>query len=233
MKREETTTGTPQEISWDVFANFVRQLSHDLRNQLNAAELQAALIGELTNDEELKSEARRLREIISQLGITLQALSTSVAEPRPTFLPYILRDFVADVQKRIGHEFPEEASAVNWEITSVGATLDIDPQLMEWTVVELFRNAFRHDRTGGEIQAKASVADQWFTLSIREPKAGEIDPAQWTRPLLKISHGHYSLGLRRARSIIAAHGGELQTQFDPVSRMLVTTIKLPCSTEKS
>src|SRR5207237_7494280 len=108
VKREEATTGTPQEISWDVFANFVRQLSHDLRNQLNAAELQAALIGELTNDEELKSEARRLREIISQLGITLQALSTSVAEPRPTLLPYTVQDFITDVQKKIGHEFPEK-----------------------------------------------------------------------------------------------------------------------------
>ena len=31
-------------VSWENFVKFVRQLSHDLRNQLNAAELQSALI---------------------------------------------------------------------------------------------------------------------------------------------------------------------------------------------
>jgi signal transduction histidine kinase len=53
------------------------------------------------------------------------------------------------------------------------------------------------------------------------------------QPLQKVSHGHYSLGLRRARSIIAAHGGELTARFDPTSRMLISTITLPCSTETS
>ena len=70
-------------VPWENFVKFVRQLSHDLRNQLNAAELQSALIAELTNDAELKSEIRRLRELVSQLGVTLQSLSASVAEPRP------------------------------------------------------------------------------------------------------------------------------------------------------
>jgi K+-sensing histidine kinase KdpD len=235
VKDEEksATSGTNQDIPWENFVKFVRQLSHDLRNQLNAAELQSALIGELTNDEELKSEARRLRELISQLGITLQGLSTSVAEPRPTLLPYTVHDFITDLQKKIGHEFPEKGSAVEWDISSPGATLNIDPQLTEWVAVELFRNAFRHDMVGDELQVKASVADQWFTFCIREPKAGEIDPTQWMQPLQKVSHGHYSLGLRRAHSIIAAQGGELTASFVPASRMLISTIKLPCSTETS
>ena len=210
---------------------FVRQLSHDLRNQLNAAELQSALINELTTDEELKSEARRLRELISQLGVTLQGLSTLVAEPRPTLLPYTVQDFVSDLQKKIGHEFPEKESTVKWDISSPGTTLNIDPQLTEWAAVELFRNAFRHDTAGDELQVKASVADGWFSFCLREPKAGEIDPTQSMQPLQKVSHGHYSLGLRRARNIITAHGGELTASFDPASRMLISTISLPCSTE--
>ena len=231
MKKEENsgTGGANQDVPWENFVKFVRQLSHDLRNQLNAAELQSALITELTSDEELKSEARRLRELVSQLGVTLQGVSTLVAEPRPTLLPYTVQDFISDLQKKIDHEFPEKA--VKWDISSPRATLNIDPQLTEWAALELFRNAFRHDMAGDELQAKASVADRWFTFCIREPKAGEIDPAQWMQPLQKVSHGHYSLGLRRARSIIAAHGGELTTSFDPASRMLITTFSLPYSTE--
>jgi len=233
MKNEGDSNagGTDQNVSWENFVKFVRQLSHDLRNQLNAAELQSALISELTTDEELKSEARRLREMVSQLGITLQGLSTLVAEPRPTLLSYPVQDFITDLQKKIGQEFPEKESMVKWDISSPGATLNIDPQLTEWAAMELFRNAFRHDTAGDELQAKASVADRRFTLCICEPKAREIDPTQLMQPLERVSHGHYSLGLRRARNIVAAHGGELTSSFDSGSRMLITTFSLPCSAE--
>jgi K+-sensing histidine kinase KdpD len=233
MKTEEKAAPAAANgnVPWENFVKFVRQLSHDLRNQLNAAELQSALIGELTNDPELKSEVRRLRELVSQLGTTLQSLSASVAEPRPTALPYAATDFIADLQKKIAREFPEKGQAVKWEVLPAGATLNIDPELTEWAAAELFRNTFRHDPAGDEVQAQASVEGDWFTFSIREAKKEEIDPAQWTQPLQKVSHGHYGLGLRRAHRIIAAQGGELTAKFDPASRTLTSTITLPCSTE--
>lgn len=230
MKTEVEAAPADENVSWENFVKFVRQLSHDLRNQLNAAELQSALIGELTNDAEIKSEIRRLRELVSQLGVTLQSLSASVAEPRPTALPYSSKDFIADTQKKIAHEFPDKAPAVKWEILPAGATLNMDPELTEWAAAELFRNAFRHDLAGDKVQAHASVEGDWFTLSIHEIKTEEVDPAQWM-PLQNVSHGHYGLGLRRARQIIAAQGGELTAKFDPASRTLISTITLPCSTE--
>ena len=233
MKTEVKAVPTAADgnVPWENFVKFVRQLSHDLRNQLNAAELQSALIGELTNDTEIKSEIHRLRELVSQLGVTLQSLSASVAEPRPTALPYAAKDFIADMQKKIAHEFPEKGQAVKWEVLSTGATLNIDPELTEWAATELFRNAFRHDLAGDEVQAQGSIEGDWFTFSIRETKKEEIDPAQWTQPLQNVSYGHYALGLRRARKIIAAQGGELTAKFDPASQTLTSTITLPCSTE--
>jgi len=147
-------------------------------------------------------------------------------------LPYATKDFIADLQKKIAHEFPEKGQAVKWEVLPAGATLNIDPELTEWAAAELFRNAFRHD-LAGEVQAQGSVEGDWFNFSIREAKTEEIDPAQWTQPLQKVSHAHYGLGLRRARRIIAAQGGELTAKFDPTSRMLTSTITLPCSTESS
>jgi K+-sensing histidine kinase KdpD len=232
-KAKAAPAASDGQVTWENFVKFVRQLSHDLRNQLNAAELQSALIAELTNDAELKSEIRRLRELVSQLGATLQSLSTSVAEPRPTALPYAAKDFIADMQKKLAHEFPEKGQAVKWEVLPADGTLKIDPELTEWAAAELFRNAFRHDPADDEVQAQASIEGDWFTFSIREAKKEEIDPAQWTQPLEEVSHGHYGLGLRRARRIIAAQGGELTAKFDPASRMLTSMITLPCSTESS
>jgi K+-sensing histidine kinase KdpD len=233
MEAKATLAAANGNVSWENFVKFVRQLSHDLRNQLNAAELQSALIGELTSDAEIKSEIRRLRELVSQLGATLQSLSALVAEPRPTALPYAAKDFTADMQKKIVHEFPEKGQAVKWEVLPAGATLNIDPELTEWAATELFRNAFRHDLAGEQVQAQASVEGDWFSFSIREAKKEEIDPAQWTQPLQKVSQSHYGLGLRRARQIIAAQGGELTAKFDPASRTLTSTITLPCSSERA
>ena len=231
MTTKATRAGSDGHVPWENFVKFVRQLSHDLRNQLNAAELQSALIGELTNDAELKSEIRRLRELVSELGVTLQSLSAAVAEPRPTTLPYPARDFIADLQKKLVHEFPEKGQAVKWEGLPVDGTLKIDPELTEWAAAELFRNAFRHDLVAGEVQAQASVEGDCFTFSIREAKKEGVDTTQWTQPLQKVSHGHYGLGLRRARTIIVAQGGELSAKFDSASRTLTSTITLPCSTE--
>ena len=156
-KAKAAPAASDEHVLWENFVKFVRQLSHDLRNQLNAAELQSALIAELTNDAELKSEIRRLRELVSQLGVTLQSLSASVADPRPTALPYAAKDFIADIQKKVAHEFPEKAQAVKWEVLPADGTLNIDPELTEWAAAELFRNAFRHDLADDEVQAQASV----------------------------------------------------------------------------
>ena len=46
-------------VAWTDIVRFVRQLSHDLRNHLNAAELQAVYIGESTGDAEIKEPVRR------------------------------------------------------------------------------------------------------------------------------------------------------------------------------
>ena len=232
MKTElKTPAAVNSTVPWDNFVKFVRELSHDLRNQLNAAELQSALIGELTNDPELKSEVRRLRELVSQLGQTLQALSTSVAEPHPTPLLYAAKDFIGDMQNKIAREFPDKGEAVKWDVSAEDAILNIDPELTEWAATELFRNAFRHNRAGGELAAKAVVEGERFSFSVHELKREEIDPAQWIEPLQNVSHDHYGLGLRRARNIIAAQEGDLTAKFDPTSRTLTSIITLPCSTE--
>ena len=68
-------------VSWDNVVRFVRQFSHDLRNDLNAAELQAAFLGELTSDNaELKEEVKRLREMIAKLASSLQGLSAALGQ---------------------------------------------------------------------------------------------------------------------------------------------------------
>lgn len=210
---------------------FVRQLNHDLRNHLNAVELQAAYLGELATDPELKSEIKRLREMISQVGIMLQKLSTDLAQVKPSFMPYRAADFVEDLRARLRNDFPQQGSAINWEVQVGEANLNIDPQLLQQALLELFVNAFRHEPTGEALSVTAGIKNDSFVLTLHEPKAGfDLPTENWGRePLQHIAQGHYGLGLNRVRVIVEVHGGEFRAVYDSPASALITTLTLPLS----
>jgi len=222
-------------VSWTDIVRFVRQLSHDLRNHLNAAELQAVYISELTGDAELKTEIKRLRATIAGLGAILQKLLADLGQIKLSLMPYRAVDFVEDLRQKFAHDFPQESAAVNWDIQPGDAALNVDPQLLQQALLELFANAFQHQRGQGPLVATAKIDNDRFVFTLREPKAGfELSTENWGRePLRKISQGHYGLGLNRVRVIVEAHGGELHAHYDPTESVLLTTITLPLSAEPS
>ena len=220
-----------QSVPWSDAIRFIRQLSHDLRNDLNAIELQSTYLGELEKNEEFKNETKRLREMVSGLASTLQRLSRAVGEVKPNLIPYQATDFMHDLRGKIDRDFPKESREISWDIQLGDAMLNVDPQFFEEAFTELFANAFRHDRGKGPLVARAKIDDKGFLFILREPKARFDLPTQnWGRePLRKISLRHYGLGLNRVRAIVEAHGGELNAQYDPKVSALTTTVKLPLS----
>src|SRR5438105_15260646 len=88
-------------IPWNDTSRFIQHLSHDLRNDLNAIELQSTYISELESTEELKGEIKRLREMVSSLASTLQRLCRAVGEIAPNPIPYPDSDFIEDVRSII------------------------------------------------------------------------------------------------------------------------------------
>jgi signal transduction histidine kinase len=198
---------------------------------LNAAELTAAYINELATGDEMKAEVKRLRETIAAAASALQKLSAAMGQPRVTAISYRATEFMDDLRKKIASEFPEQSCDVRWEIESTAATLEIDPQLVQQALIELFRNAFRHDRGEGPLIAGGKIDNQRFVFRLREPKRSfELPTEDWgRRPLQLVSPGHYGLGLSRVRAIIEAHGGDFHARYEPGESVLVTTIALPLS----
>jgi K+-sensing histidine kinase KdpD len=222
-------------VSWSDTVRFVRQLSHDLRNDLNAIELQSAYIGEVTQDEELTSEIKRLREVVSSMNSTLQLLSKAVGEVAPNLVTYPADEFLTDMRTQIERKFPKENHEITWDVQVQDGILSIDPQLFQEVFVELFANAFQHDRDNGALVARARIGDGRFLFSLHEPKAVfSSDTQNWGRePLHNIRQRHYGLGLNRVRAIIEAHSGELQAQYDPKAATLISTVTLPMSSRQS
>ncbi|MCA1660101.1 MAG: hypothetical protein LC642_06160 [Verrucomicrobiaceae bacterium] len=208
---------------------FVRQLSHDLRNHLNAAELQSAYLNEIATDGEIKSELRRLRSMLSELGRSLQQVSAALAPVSLTRMPYEASAFFEDLQQKFATQSAQESEAVRWSINCGSANLNIDPQLLQQAFLELLTNAFQHGRGGGHIDFVAETEESEVVCRLREPKAAfEASTAHWGRePFRGVAHDHYGLGLHRAFSIIQAHEGRLNARYDPASSSLVTSVVLP------
>jgi K+-sensing histidine kinase KdpD len=222
-------------VPWSRAVRFVRQLSHDLRNDLNAIELQSAYISELTRDQKLTNEINRLREVVSGLNATLQLLSRSVGEVAPNLISYPVNEFLTDMRTEIERSFSKESHEITWDVQLRDEMLNVDPQLFQEVFVELFTNAFQHDRDKGALVAKARIIDGRFVFTLREPKAiFSADTQRWGRePLCNIRQRHYGLGLNRIRAIIEAHGGELRVEYDSEAATLVSTLAIPVSNRHS
>jgi K+-sensing histidine kinase KdpD len=216
-------------VPWPDMVKFVRQLSHDIRNNLNAVELQSAFLAELAEEGEMKNEVQRLREMISQIGISLQRLTAGLSQANPNLIPYPAADFVEDLKQKLEKEYPDNAAKVTWDVQLKDATLQIDPQLVQQAFLEIFSNAFQHERNIKSITAKAYIDSNRFVFELREPKARfELSTENWGRePLQNVSQGHYGLGLNRARSIAEAHGGDFRAEYDRKTSTLITTLRLP------
>jgi K+-sensing histidine kinase KdpD len=217
------------QVSMPDVVTFVRQFAHDLRNDLNAAELQSAYLLEIAENAETKDELKRLRGMIAEVGANLQKLTVALAQPRLTEMPYSAKDFVEDLRQRLTTDYPNESKKVEWDVETGDIELQIDPQLLLPALLELFANAFRHNPADGVLSATARTENGRFVFTLREPKQSfERSTENWGRePLRGVTQGHYGLGLHRTRAIVEAHGGELKARHDKDASSLVTTVTLP------
>ncbi|MFL6513673.1 MAG: sensor histidine kinase [Chthoniobacterales bacterium] len=230
MQSNEGTTNSGIEVAWEDVVRFLRQLSHDVRNHLNAVELQSAFLAELAADDELKEEVRRLRKMVSDTATALQKLTTRLNPPGPNLITYSASDFMEDLRTAVKTEFPKQADAIQWKL-NVGQQTDVqmDPMLLRDAVLEVLRNAIEHQPAGSSLRFIGNTEGDNLVLTLYEPKTDfDLPTDNWGRePLRRVNRGHYGLGLNRARMIIEGQGGTLQAQYDPEQSGLITTIQLP------
>ena len=216
-------------ISWPDMVKFVRQLGHDIRNNLNAVELQSAYLAELAENAEMKEEIQRLRQMVSEVGTSLQRLTAGLTQVKTSPISYKAAEFVEDLKQKVEKELPENAKKITWDVQLKKGTLQVDPQFAQQALLELFTNAFQHERNVNSITVKAYVDNGRFVFELHEPKTNfQLRTENWGRePLRNVSQGHYGLGLNRVRSIVEAHGGQFGAEFDQKSSTLRTRLALP------
>src|SRR5690606_4382723 len=116
MKATENKTEDSLEVPFDRVSTFIRQVTHDVRNNLNAMDLQAAYVVELVTDPEAIEEVRRIRSHIQQAAKQLQALSGNFWVAAPNVVTYSAKIFVEDLRDRLARMHPEHAPKVEWAV---------------------------------------------------------------------------------------------------------------------
>lgn len=218
-------------VPWDQVERFMGQVSHDLRNGLNACELQLTYLSEISTDPEAAAEVKQLRQSLAGIARQLQALRTSVTGSTAHTMVYPAADLFEDLRERFARLHAGDVDKLRWQIdvdADQGAL--VDPELTLAASLELLLNALHFAEKSTPIDCRARVEGDRIILSVAqtvaEPPATALQ--DWgATPLVSSRRGAYGLGLFRARRILEAQGSRLSFDYVPEIRLLTATVTLP------
>jgi len=211
-------------VPFEAVAQGVRQWTHDVRNSLNAIDLQAAFLAETAADEPLREELRKLREMVAQSARRLKELSRPFQPVALNVIPWPAEILIEELRKRLRSE------DISIESTLAQESIEIDLQQTLEALMAILRNALQFRQTNAPISLRARVEGEHLRIEVRESKDESFAPAwplaEWGRqPLRTTHHGHYGLGLFHARNILLAHRGAFEVYLENAE--LITRIALP------
>jgi hypothetical protein len=202
-------------------AAFVRQHAHDVRNRLNALELESALLTELVADPEARACVDRIRAQLRETAADLKVLAEYFAPPEPERMPFAAADLFATWQEhavRLG-------VGVEWSGGFGGENVEVDPNMLSGVLEEWLLNAGRFG-AGQACAGRGAIEEGQVVFELREPLAAAVDPSPWGRtPFQSVERGHYGLGLWSADRAAVANGGTITREVQDGA--LVTRLALP------
>jgi len=212
---------------------FVKQVTHDVRNGLNAIDLQAAFIAEIAGNGEVADELSKLRKIIGHVTRDMQDLSSRFGEMRPVIIAYPIEEFLEGLRECVAEEFENQAKRIIWDTRTGAEEMEMDFALLTKALMELIRNAifFREGDQAIHLTVRLDSGDAIF--EIRQPRAlPAIDADRWgLEPLASSRRGGYGLGLFYVRRILDKLGGALHPHYDPASHEFSMRLTLPLRSE--
>jgi K+-sensing histidine kinase KdpD len=223
------------EIPFQHVAKFVRQISHDVRNNLGSMDLQAAYAMELITDAEVIAELRKLRGMITTTAKMLQVMSRSFQAPKPEPITLAARILLEDFRDRFMKLHPEEAPRLEWRIELADEVISVDIELIFGALLECCRNAIYFDEGKENIGARVFAQNAHLVLELqqrRETVDGPVDG--WGRnPFVSARRSGYGLGLFHARQVLGAHGGDVEFVHTAQENTLTTRVRLPLASASS
>jgi len=209
--------------------NFVRQVTHDVRNGLNAIDLQSAFIAEIAGEGEVGEEMSKLRRMVSHVTQDMQELSSRFGELRPVLMDYPVQEFLQGLKEAVEAEFENQAKRIVWEVKVGDEEIEMDYNLLTNALMELTRNAIFFREGDQAIHFTAWDEKGQVIFEVRQSRSQPATDADgWGRqPLDSSRRGGYGLGLFYVRRILDTLGGALEPRYDAESGELRVRLILP------
>ncbi|MEI8342723.1 MAG: hypothetical protein WCH43_14460 [Verrucomicrobiota bacterium] len=229
MARELQTGEGDQTISLASVSAFMRQLAHDLHNDLNALDLAATYINEIIEEPSAKEELGTQREIIHSMSRVLHMLSLYLQPPHPGKLTLPAADLVEGFRESLFKSHPAETAALAWDSRVGESQVDADFGMICTALTGVYQNALRYRDEGAGIAFSAVVKNGTLHLQFSEKKsaAPESMDRLGREPFVVVKRRTYGLGLFYAAQVARAHGGGLEVRYEEAPGLFIVEIVLP------
>jgi signal transduction histidine kinase len=192
---------------------FLRLLTHDIRNDLNAVDLLCAYVQEIASDEEVITELGQVRAGTQFAARRMLAISRALQRPEAEMIEYPVQALVEDMQQRFSKQDPKVEVGITWQIAQGEECVSVDGTLVFEALLELLNNAVAFMDPGSALTV--SVSGRTWRILQPNAKPGAEDSRCWgMQPLVSSRRGHYGLGLYRTRRILAAQNALLSFRYE-------------------
>lgn len=218
-----------QEVPLHRVEMFLRQLAHDVRNDLNAMDLLISYAEDAGASALAAQTLDQLHGAVRYGSKRIQRLARAFQSPVPDCIPYPVDLLFEDLRDRIGMERPELAARLRWQFEGRSARPALDPVLVLEALTELLENAAAFSPAEETVLVRACAHEGGGLWQVSQHcMTPPRDPSQWgVRPLESARRAHYGLGLFRVRRILRVHGARLDFVHDPVAGVLRTEVFFP------
>ena len=202
-------------------AAFVRQHSHDLRNDLTAIELDAVLLASVFPSGEAAEIVDRLRTQIRKMAAGLQDLAAHFAETKTARISMPVHELFGVLK----NQAMADGAELTWQESVGDSRVNVDANSLAKAFRELLANAVKFG-DGSRLTVTAAVESEHAVFSLHEPKANPVNPDMWgSVPFAAVKRGSYGLGLWEANRIVAANGGAMARTYKDGN--LITILTFP------
>jgi signal transduction histidine kinase len=216
--------------------NLLADVAHELRTPLSVIQgnVEGMLDGVYPLDRAHLEPVLEGSRVMSRLLEDLHTLSTAEAGALALHRQLVEPgELVADAEAAFGSQANSAGVSLTTRIAAGLPDVDADPIRIGEVLANLLVNAIRHTPDGGSVEISAGRAgDQGVAFEVRDTGQGidpHILPHVFDRFVKGDQAGGLGLGLAIARSLVVAHGGDINAESRP-GQGTVMRFVLPTST---
>lgn len=206
-------------------------LAHEVRNPLNAAKLQLALLERRLrrehDDPRLLEPSELAQKEIERLTALLNDFLAFARPPELHVQPYDVVELVRNVVELERVDAESRGATLQFVLSPEELSAHVDAHKVKQLILNLVRNAVEAVGPGGHITVELTATHDNFTVRVQDDGPG-IAPELQQRiyePFFSTKEGGTGLGMSIVHSLVGLHGGRVE--LDSTSRGTRFDVTIP------